>query len=49
MSESETMTDLPVDQLMSAGTILQSITSLCSIDEMAALFDDPAFTEWSGG
>ncbi len=49
MSESETMTDLPVDQLMSAASILQSITSLCSIDEMAALFDDPAFTEWSGG
>ena len=49
MDQSETMMDLPVDELLAASTTLQNITMLCSIEEMTALFEDPDFVAWSEG
>lgn len=47
MSVSDTMTALPVDELLTAGTNLQAIPAVCSFEEMDVLFDDPDFQAWS--
>ncbi len=49
MSSSDSMMELPVDDLLAASSTIQATTSLCSVDEMAALFNDPDFQAWSEG
>lgn len=47
MSQTPSMMELPVDEMMSAGSALQAVPALCSIDEMGELLDDPEFLAWS--
>ena len=43
------MMELPVDEVMAAGNTITNITTVCSIDEMSALFEDPDFLAWTEG
>lgn len=49
MSQSASMTELPVDELMNVSSAMLAIQSQCSIQETATFFEDEAVTDWLDG
>jgi len=47
MSQTGSMLELPVDQLLTASSVLQAVPAVCSTEEMNELLNDPEFLAWS--